>query len=89
MLELAATISDSVAKLHQILTAAGQPSPSFDEDAPLAIPKEGSDAQDVILDATSELYDLLLGPLDLLFQKSGVRDKFARTASVVARLSFD
>ncbi|KAL2756633.1 hypothetical protein ACRALDRAFT_1080807 [Sodiomyces alcalophilus JCM 7366] len=71
ILELASTISDSVAKLHQILTAAGQPSPSFDEDAPLAIPKEGSDAQDAILDATSELYDLLLEPLDLLFQKSG------------------
>lgn len=72
MIELAATISNSVAKLHEILSAKGLPSPSFDEDAPTSLPKEASDAQDAVLDATSELHDLLLDPLSLLFQHGGV-----------------
>jgi hypothetical protein len=72
IVELAATISNSVAQLQQILDAQGVPSPSFDEDAQYLIPKDASDAQDAVIDAAAELYDLLLEPLTMLFKHASV-----------------
>ncbi|KFA74602.1 hypothetical protein S40288_05826 [Stachybotrys chartarum IBT 40288] len=69
MVQLAASISEAVAKLQEALQAKGVASPSFDEDAPISLPKETIGLQDAILDATSELYDMLLEPMDLLFQQ--------------------
>ncbi|OTA89512.1 hypothetical protein M434DRAFT_398554 [Hypoxylon sp. CO27-5] len=71
---LAATISNSVAKLEEILSAHELPSPSFDEDNPTSLPAEASHVQDVVLDATAELYELLLEPLPLIFKFSATNN---------------
>lgn len=68
IVDLATTISGSVMRLHEVLCAQNAPSPSFHEDAPAYFPKEASDARDKILDATAELYDLLLEPLTLIYK---------------------
>lgn len=60
IVELANKIQASVAQLQSMLDAKGVPSPSFAEDAPDRLPREATEAQDVVLDATQELYDLLL-----------------------------
>ncbi|KAM4056184.1 o-methyltransferase [Hirsutella rhossiliensis] len=69
IVELAATISTSVAKLQQMLSDRGLASPSFDEEATNnRLPNEAHDVQDAVLDATAELHDLLLEPWALLFK---------------------
>lgn len=74
--ELANIISSSVSKLQEILAAKNASLPSFDENAPLELPKEASDIQDAIVDATSELHDLLLDPVSLLFLNGAVSIRF-------------
>lgn len=49
IVELAVTISDSVAKLEQVLSAKGAPWPSFDENAPDSLPKEATEAQNTVI----------------------------------------
>ncbi|KAI0148064.1 sterigmatocystin 8-O-methyltransferase [Hypoxylon sp. NC0597] len=72
IIQLARTISTSVARIDAALAANGLPSPSFDEDAPVNyLPPEILDAQDAVLDATAELHDLLLEPLHLIKKHSG------------------
>lgn len=79
IIQLARTISTSVAKIDAALAANGLPSPSFDEDAPASyLPPEIWSAQDAILDATAELHDLLLEPLHLIKKHSGVSKRLAR-----------
>jgi hypothetical protein len=75
--ELAAQISTSVAQLQERLSVQGAPTPSFDEDSPENLPSDVADLKDAVLDATSELHELLLDPLALLF-------KFAPQVSIVA-----
>lgn len=72
IVELAAVISKSVAELQTVLESKGVPSPSFDEDAPTRLPDECNQAQDAVLDATKELYDLLLEPTTLILKNSAV-----------------
>ncbi|KAI1123651.1 sterigmatocystin 8-O-methyltransferase [Nemania abortiva] len=69
--QLAKIISSSVSKLQDILTAQNAPLPSFDENAPFELPKEASEVQDAIVDATAELHDLLLDPVTLLLFNGG------------------
>lgn len=79
IIQLARTISTSVAQIDAALAASGLPSPSFDENAPVGyLPSNISDAQDAVLDATAELHDLLLEPLHLIKKYSGVSERFAR-----------
>jgi hypothetical protein len=74
ILELAAIIGKAAAEINTTLTNQGIPSPSFSEDAPESFPQDISDARDIVLDATAELYDILLDPLTLLYQHGGVLD---------------
>ncbi|KAI1397250.1 hypothetical protein F4819DRAFT_490704 [Hypoxylon fuscum] len=60
MVALAAKISSSVAELQELLSAQGLPSPSFAKDC------------DAVLDATSELHELLLEPMSLVFKFSAI-----------------
>ncbi|KAF3763274.1 S-adenosyl-L-methionine-dependent methyltransferase [Cryphonectria parasitica EP155] len=69
--QLAATISESVARLQEVLSTRGLQSPSFDEYAQFSLPQEAWDVQDAILDATAELHDLLLDPLVLIREHGG------------------
>ncbi|KUI68466.1 6-hydroxytryprostatin B O-methyltransferase [Cytospora mali] len=68
--ELAAIITASVDKLGQILSDHHAPWPSFEEDAPAHLPKEASEFQGAVLDATKELHDLLLEPLSLIYKNT-------------------
>ncbi len=72
ILELAATIQKSVTAIHNKLAEGALPFPSFEVNASTSLPEELSQDQDVVLDATAELHDLLLEPLNLLFQHGGV-----------------
>ncbi|KUJ18481.1 S-adenosyl-L-methionine-dependent methyltransferase [Mollisia scopiformis] len=71
ILQLAAIINKSVIAIHEILSANNLNSPSFDEYAPASFPEDISGARDAVLDATSELYDLLLEPLTLIYKHHG------------------
>lgn len=73
IVQLAATINESVTRLQNVLSNRGIQSPSFDEDAQFLLPEETLAAQDGILDATAELHDLLLDPMALIKQHGGVR----------------
>ncbi|KAI1275240.1 O-methyltransferase-domain-containing protein [Xylaria sp. FL0933] len=70
IVQLASIIGDTVAKLDDILQSRGLETPSFDEDAPTGFPEEALAMQSVVLDATSELHDLLLPPMALLLNKT-------------------
>jgi hypothetical protein len=72
IIELANAISASTAKIHEALAAKGIAQPSFDEDASYSVPSEISNHYDVVLDATAELHDLLLEPLNLIHRHCGV-----------------
>ncbi|KAI7908582.1 hypothetical protein M9X92_012113, partial [Pyricularia oryzae] len=70
IIHLAAEIHQRAAELQKVLDAKGFPTPSFDEDSPTRLPDEASEAQDAILDAAAELYDLLLEPTTLILKNS-------------------
>ncbi|KAI0892116.1 sterigmatocystin 8-O-methyltransferase [Annulohypoxylon nitens] len=70
LLQLAALIHESVAKLEEALSTKGFPSPSFDEDAPQQFPRDTVDVRDTIIDCAAELQDLLLGPLEILYRNA-------------------
>ncbi|KAI1321704.1 S-adenosyl-L-methionine-dependent methyltransferase [Xylariaceae sp. FL0255] len=100
IIELARIISGSVAKIQDALTARNLPSPSFDEDAPMiSIPPDLSDVQDTILDASAEIHDLRLQPINLIHKYGGhnnmvslqaiSRHNIARLVPVGGRISFD
>lgn len=68
ILELALNISVSSAKIHNYLSEHALPLPSFDIESPTAIllSEEVESARSMALDASLELYNLLLGPKELL-----------------------
>ena len=72
IVELASKIQASVAQLQSVLDAKGVPSPSFNEDAPERLPREATEAQDAVLDATQELFDLLLDPPATVLKNTAV-----------------
>jgi hypothetical protein len=72
IVELAKIISDSVAVMQSALIAKNHLSPSFDEDAVTSLPLDLADVQDRILDASAELHDLLLQPINLITKYGGV-----------------
>ncbi|EPE28206.1 S-adenosyl-L-methionine-dependent methyltransferase [Glarea lozoyensis ATCC 20868] len=71
IVQLANTISTSVRNIEEVLSAKGIASPSFDEDASFNIPLELNTHHDAVLDATAELHDLLLEPLNLIHRHGG------------------
>lgn len=73
IVELAAQISRSVAKLQEKLSAQGAATPSFAENGPELMPDDVSSLKDAVLDATAELHEILLDPILLLFKFASVR----------------
>lgn len=71
---LATSILESVAKLEEMLSQQGRPSPSFDEDAPVlsGLPKDTVNVRDLIIDSAAEIQDLLQGPLDIMYRHGSV-----------------
>jgi hypothetical protein len=72
IVQLASAISESVSSIQRTLDAEAIPSPSFDEGATFHFPLETSKDRDILLDATAELHDLLLEPLNLIHKHGGV-----------------
>ena len=70
ILELSGLILTATQQLHDSLTAQGIPLPSFDED--FNLPSDLDDVRDTLLDATSELHDLLYGFQNLLSSYASV-----------------
>ena len=73
ILELSTLISSSTQKINEVLTASDLPLPSFEIDPTLTLPSELDSARDTLLDATSELHDLLYGFQNILSQYGSVR----------------
>jgi hypothetical protein len=73
IVELAATISASVSQLQELLSSQGVPSPSFTENSPERLPANTIHLQDAVLDATTELHELLMEPVRLIFKFCAVR----------------
>ncbi|KAK8024992.1 sterigmatocystin 8-O-methyltransferase [Apiospora arundinis] len=71
LFSLANAISASVSKMQDLLSARGIPPPSFDQDSNFNLPMEVAEERDVVLDATAELHDLLLDPLNLIHRHGG------------------
>ncbi|KAK7743303.1 hypothetical protein SLS62_010675 [Diatrype stigma] len=72
IVELAQSIVDGVAQIQTVFSDKGLPPPSFDEDAPQNFPSEAFNARDMVLDASAELYDLLLDPVNLMVKRGSV-----------------
>ena len=65
IVELAALVQTNTAKLDGYLQEHSLPSPSFDEDGPVDLSIESDEIQKarvMAMEASLELYDLLLGP---------------------------
>lgn len=71
-MELAPSIVDGVAQIQTVFSDKGFPFPSFDEDTPQKFPFAAFNARDLVLDASAELYDLLLDPVNLFLKRGSV-----------------
>ncbi|KAK8115789.1 S-adenosyl-L-methionine-dependent methyltransferase [Apiospora sp. TS-2023a] len=72
IVELAAQISASVSEMQKRLSDQGVPSPTFGEESPPSFPADMYSLRSEILDATSELNELLTEPLMLIFKFAGI-----------------
>jgi len=70
--ELAGIISTNTDRLNQFWNSQGQRTPSFDIDGPEYpdLPTDLQLSRDQVIDATTELKELLQGPRDLLLSNS-------------------
>ena len=70
--ELARIISTNTDQIDQFLASQGQAPPSFDIDAPetLNLPSALQTSRDQVIEATTELKELLQGPKELLLSNS-------------------
>ncbi|KAI1470345.1 S-adenosyl-L-methionine-dependent methyltransferase [Daldinia caldariorum] len=80
IVQLANTIVVSVRKIEEVLSAEGIPLPSFDEDAAFNLPPEIATDHDAVLDATAELHDLFLEPLNLIRRDGGYNNSLCLQA---------
>ncbi|KAF2272524.1 sterigmatocystin 8-O-methyltransferase [Westerdykella ornata] len=70
IVELARIIEKHTSTIDAALTARGLPTPSFDHSASVVLPPDLTPSYDAVLDATQELHDLLLSPMDIIQRKS-------------------
>jgi hypothetical protein len=75
ILDLANAIKKNTSIIHTHLASQNVPFPSFSSGAKYIIPEELAAAQDAVLDATSELHDLLLPPMSALHLNGNVSRK--------------
>ena len=75
IMDLAVIIATNTAKVHEYLSANNLPHPSFNPDAPkkyMIPPTERhiEDAREAVIDATSKLRTLMLGPTDYVLEQT-------------------
>ncbi|KAI0023866.1 S-adenosyl-L-methionine-dependent methyltransferase [Xylariomycetidae sp. FL0641] len=80
IVQLAEQITQAVGRLQGILVDKGLPMPSFDEDASSEMPLEAFDARDAVLDASAELYDIILDPLTLMLKRGSYNNMVSMQA---------
>jgi len=82
--ELVSIISSNASKIDQFLLSEGKPTPSFDADAPkkLDLSQALEQSRTLVLEATTELNELLLGPKELLL--SNVVSHFLLSRTVLS-----
>jgi hypothetical protein len=69
--ELATLISTNTEKINQHLISTNQPTPSFDAGSPdLDLPHDVQALRELVIEASSELQELLMGPKELLMSNS-------------------
>lgn len=66
LLELSIIIQNSVEIIHNHLSLNSLPFPTFDKRGFTSLPDNLSAAKDAVLDASAELHDLLMAPIDLV-----------------------
>ena len=73
IVELSSLIATNTASIHSYLALHNLSFPSFDTNAPLklALPEDLENARSIVLDATLELRELMLGPREM-FHNNGV-----------------
>lgn len=81
-MELTAIISTNTEKMDRFFVSQNKPTPSFDVDSPdcLDIPDELQASRELVIDATTELKEVLQGPKQLLMSNS------VSPSSVLAKL---
>jgi hypothetical protein len=69
--ELAGIIASHTSKIDQFLLSANKPTPSFDINASKTVdlPEDLEHSRALVIEATTELNELLLGPKELLLSK--------------------
>lgn len=72
ILELSKIIRTNTENIHNDFASNGVPFPTFNPDGSTGVPEHLSTARDAVADATSELHDLLLDPMDLLSDQRNV-----------------
>lgn len=70
--ELASLIANHTNQIHDFLASTGQSTPSFDIAGPLKLdlPSELQRSRDLVIEASTELKELLQGPKGLLLSNS-------------------
>ena len=78
--ELASVILENTTKIDEYLSSNGLPMPSFEIDSPvsLLLPEALQAARDAILDANTELSELLLGPQEIVTEYQVARQPEVR-----------
>lgn len=72
LLQLSSIIAKATEIIHNHLQENDVPFPTFDKDGSTGIPHDLFAAKNDVIDAASELHDLLLDPIDLLAQTANV-----------------
>ncbi|KAF2680956.1 S-adenosyl-L-methionine-dependent methyltransferase [Lentithecium fluviatile CBS 122367] len=70
IIELAHLISENTSTIENALVAHKLPTPSFDPAVSVTFPADITVARDIVLDATQELHDLLIPPMNLIQRKA-------------------
>ncbi|CAG8950964.1 hypothetical protein HYFRA_00006361 [Hymenoscyphus fraxineus] len=78
--ELSDIIAASVATIQRGLKEKRLPLPSFDEDSPTTFPLDLTDAQNSVIDATTELRDLLMEPMLSIHSYGGHNNSLCQQA---------
>ena len=84
ILELAGEISKFSNIIHGHLVARNLPFPTFSPELATPLPEELAKAQDAILDATSELHDLLMPPVSALHTNGNVSKVMILRSSILS-----
>ncbi|KAF2248979.1 sterigmatocystin 8-O-methyltransferase [Trematosphaeria pertusa] len=86
IIELARSILENASTIDATLESQGLPTPTFEPSVSVLFPPGVTSARDTVLDATQELHDLLLAPMNLIQRKASASMKAISRYSIAACL---